>query len=333
MNCELSNLTSLPASLHFYKLPKQEAQIAVIAKATWQLSTGRLAAAESQEPVRSEPLRIQLGKLDIDDGQRRALGDRQDEEVVWLDHDLTPPKPAFDVIVAGYVTPPPGWKRPSIRASVQIGAHTCALDAYVPRYWKIGFFRHSVQPIYSSLRRVPLSYAVSDCENGFPVTAEFGKHQRLPWLVAAGAKPNLRKHAKRAAGFGHWPESAPHRAQYAGTYDEDWQKTRQPDLPLDFDSRYFNTAHPDLQLPAAPASGTTITLKHLSNTPEVRATMPALALEAQSCASDGQYGPRQPMRADTLILEPDLGRYSLIYRTAFSAGNGLRGIRLLPASR
>ena len=38
------------------------------------------------------------------------------------------------------------------------------------------------------------------------------------------------------------------RVSYAGTYDEQYQKERAPDPPLDFSYAFYNGAHPDLQV-------------------------------------------------------------------------------------
>lgn len=51
------------------------------------------------------------------------------------------------------------------------------------------------------------------------------------------------------AGFGPIPGEWLPRRQYAGTYDEQWEKERKPLLPTDFDPKFFNAAHPDLIAP------------------------------------------------------------------------------------
>jgi hypothetical protein len=53
------------------------------------------------------------------------------------------------------------------------------------------------------------------------------------------------------------------RAQYAGTYDESWQRQRAPLLPADFDDRFYNIAPIDQQLDRYPA-GETITLVNMT---------------------------------------------------------------------
>ena len=50
-------------------------------------------------------------------------------------------------------------------------------------------------------------------------------------------------------GFGPICRTWQPRLQLAGTYDEEWQAGRWPNLPEDFDFGYWNCAHPDLQVP------------------------------------------------------------------------------------
>jgi hypothetical protein len=50
----------------------------------------------------------------------------------------------------------------------------------------------------------------------------------------------------KPAGFGFISPNWQPRRSYAGTHDKDWEKNRMPLLPEDFDTRFFNAAHPDL---------------------------------------------------------------------------------------
>jgi hypothetical protein len=50
------------------------------------------------------------------------------------------------------------------------------------------------------------------------------------------------------AGFGPIGRTWQPRLALAGTYDERWQNERAPELPEDFDYRFFNAAPPDQQL-------------------------------------------------------------------------------------
>ncbi|XKM13221.1 DUF2169 domain-containing protein [Orbaceae bacterium ac157xtp] len=50
------------------------------------------------------------------------------------------------------------------------------------------------------------------------------------------------------AGFGHFGRGWQPRIAHAGTFDDQWLAERHPLLPLDFDSRHYNSAHPRLQM-------------------------------------------------------------------------------------
>jgi hypothetical protein len=336
MKCALNNQTPLAAQLLPHRDLAGRPHVLVIAKATWSLRTGRLAPAEQQLGLREQPQQIRLGELDLDDAQRQALGERQDDEVVWLDHELLPPKPAFDVIVAGYVTAPPQFEAAQLDAGqldagIRIGKQTTVLRARVPRVWERGALGYTIKPLAKAVRRVPLTYAVADWSGGFALTATPNAPQGLPWLEDLMSPSQRTRHAPQAVGFGHWPQNAAHRQPHGGTYGDAWQDQRAPDLPLDFNPRFHNSAHPELQLPQAPAPGTTIGLAHLAASPTLNTQMPDLQLAVQATTAAGAMQSVLRMPSDTLVIEPDDLRMSQIWRVLLptpSGSDALRSLRL-----
>jgi hypothetical protein len=299
----------------------------LITKSTWRIDSGRLAPAEQQTGIFLRPQSLCLGDLDLNQTQRQALGRREDEEITWLDHDLTPPKPLFDLLVAGYVVPPENHRKPQIKACVRIGHQQTILEAHVPRYWKPGLVNHSPEPLSKTLYRVPVSYALADWSGGFPLEPEPEQPQLLPWLQRSGVTCHRKQHDKYPAGFGFWPENAEHRKRHSGTYGKAWQWQRMPDLPNDFDDRFYNVAHPELQLLQTPAPGTEIQLTHLSETAQLTIRMPSLELTAQVTTVGGSVLPPVPLKPDTLTIEPNHSRMSLIQRTILKMDSGERAIR------
>jgi hypothetical protein len=303
----------------------------VIVKGCWRMSDGRLAPAEQQVSLYTQPLRYRLGDLELDAAQQKTMGKRLDDEIVWLDHDLSPPKPAFDVLVAGYVTAPPEYRHGDVDASVRIGRKTIAVRAHVPRYWRRGWFGYRATPLAPVVRRVPLTYAVADWPEGFPLVAQDDAPAWLPWIESPKHASRRGKHARTPAGLGFWPENAAHRLPHAGTYDAVWQQEIAPDLPRDFDPQFYNVAHPDAQLPSAPAPGTPIRLVHLAEQPVIECVFPALDLCVQATTAAGEMQAPEALRPDTLILEPDHNRLSVIWRLLLPAGrerSTLRSVRL-----
>jgi hypothetical protein len=329
MRCKMINQTPLPVHLHPHTDTTGRGLTLVITKATWQIDSARLAPPEKQVGIFNQPQRHCLGDFDLDPAQRAALGKREQEKVVWLDHDLAPPKSRFDLMVAGYVTPPVDHLGLKIRAAIQVGSRQAQVEAHVPRYWLSGLTRHTPEPVGKRLHRTPMSYAFADWPGGFSLEAEPDHPQQLPWLQRPGTLPHRKRHDKAPAGFGYWPENASHRQCHSGTYDEAWARDRKPGLPKDFDERFFNAAHPDLQWPQAPLPGTQIRLVHLAETPALTLRMPALDLAAQATTADGTLLPPVKLKPDTLTIEPDQQRMSLVQRTALPDGQGSQALSLI----
>jgi hypothetical protein len=331
MSCKMINQTPLPAHLHPHTDNAGRRLTLVISKATWYIHSGRLAQPEKQIGIYKQPQHHCLGDFDLDAAQRAALGKREQEKVIWLDHDLAPPKPRFDLMVAGYVTPPEGYRGLSIQATIQVKSRQAQVETHVPRFWLSGLIGYTAEPAGKRLHRTPMSYALADWSGGFPLEAEGNHPQQLPWLQHPGVGAHRKRHDKHPAGFGYWPENARHRQCHSGTFDEAWARDRKPGLPEDFDERFFNAAHPDLQWLHPLSPGTEIRLVHLAETAELTLRMPALELAAQATIADGTQLPPATLKPDTLIIEPDQQRMSLVQRTALTQGQGahtLSSIRL-----
>jgi hypothetical protein len=107
------------------------------------------------------------------------------------------------------------------------------------------------------------------------------------------------------------------RSGYAGTYDKKWQDEVFPFLPGDFDDRYFNAAPEDQQLPEL-VGGEQVVLANLTHpalTPSGRIEfhLPALALNVTLTPQKGS-AERIAARVDTLVIEPEKQRYTILWR-------------------
>jgi hypothetical protein len=104
------------------------------------------------------------------------------------------------------------------------------------------------------------------------------------------------------------------RIQYAGTYDQNWIDNIFPFLPSDFDDRAYQCAPPDQQMDHL-RGGEEVVLVNL--TPQGHTTFRLPTVEVPVTFYKANYG-EQEVHADgdTLILEPDLGRFSMVWRAA-----------------
>ncbi|MDQ1835220.1 DUF2169 domain-containing protein [Massilia scottii] len=330
MSIKLNNQTPLSAVAIKHRDHLLRSHVLVIAKATWRLSTGRLAPAEHQVGLHRRQCSVCLGDLDLDPVQLKALRPRLAEEIVWLDHELSPPKPMFDVIVAGYATAPLGHPHAFIDAAVRIGTHVASIRAHAPRFWHRRWLGYRAEAMAETVGRVPISYALADWASGFPIKTSSDPAELpalLPWIEFLHSSSERGRHTRVPAGLGFWPENAAHRSIHAGTYDDAWQKKRAPDLPADFNPRFYNCAHKELQLAQAPPDGTPIRLVHLAEQAIIDCAFPALTLCAQGRTAAGEIRSAQSMKPDTLVIEPDQDRMSLVYRVLLPDGEQAEAVR------
>ena len=120
--------------------------------------------------------------------------------------------------------------------------------------------------------------------------------------------------ATTVVGFGAVSPGWAPRAQYAGTYDERWQKTRAPYLPTDFNSSFFHAAPPECVFPQPLRGGEPVTLLNLSQLGREQFSIPRCDLGV-TVTVEGE-GNRPPLQLETVLLEPTIGRMCLSWRTA-----------------
>jgi len=113
------------------------------------------------------------------------------------------------------------------------------------------------------------------------------------------------------------------RKSYAGTYDEDWQKHRMPYLPKDFDPQFFQLASPDLVVPGYLKGGEEVQIIGAAPSGQLRFRLPQYQLQV-TYQLDNKNHVRSP-NLDTVIIEPDESRVSLLWRTVLPCDKkGLR---------
>ena len=134
--------------------------------------------------------------------------------------------------------------------------------------------------------------------------------------IKGGPAPNLLDPAdpERPASYGFVAPSWEPRRNYAGTYDEAWERGRAPYLPADFDPRFFNAAHPDLITEGYLQGGEPVTLDNLSPRGPLRFALPRCAFEIVVTLDRDEHIP--PLNLETVLFEPDDDRMSMLWRAA-----------------
>jgi hypothetical protein len=122
------------------------------------------------------------------------------------------------------------------------------------------------------------------------------------------------KHRPAPAGFApiaaHWEP----RRSYAGTYNEAWTSNRSPYLPDDFDARFLQIAPIGLSAAGELRGDEPVELHGVSPTGPIRLRLPGARLRIVYRV-DGSAQDR-PAMLDTVIIEPDEQRLSLVWRAS-----------------
>lgn len=124
------------------------------------------------------------------------------------------------------------------------------------------------------------------------------------------------------AGFGfispHWQS----RASFAGTYDDNWDKTKKPLLPTDFDRRFFNAASPGLITPGYLKGNESVLITNVSPTGNISFNLPGVV--PPTCAVELQGNKKQVLQTqlDTVIINTDENLVFLLWRAYMVVRNG-----------
>ena len=224
----------------------------VVLKATYTITEdSKLELAKKQEPIRP---------VDEFYGEPGQSSIRYEAE-------LGPAKPATDVVLVGSAVAPEPGRTTEMGVSLRVGPLLKRVWVFGERRWKKSLLGLSIsRPL--PFDRIPLTYenAYGGKDTSTKDPKHHGQEPRNPVGRGYRAKksqldfadtllPNiedpdhlLRRPGQEAApqGFGFIGRDWQPRVKYAGTYDQKWMEERMPLLPLDFDERFHNAAHPDL---------------------------------------------------------------------------------------
>jgi len=122
------------------------------------------------------------------------------------------------------------------------------------------------------------------------------------------------KQRPQPAGFGpisgHWSP----RVKLAGTYDVNWEKTRQPLLAEDFNERYYQSAPQDQQVSGHLKGGELVQLLNLTPGGRLEFHLPRFFL-AFTTHFDGGASEDHRAVLHTVILKPDAPRMVIVWHT------------------
>ena len=125
-------------------------------------------------------------------------------------------------------------------------------------------------------------------------------------------------------GFAPIPPFWRQRQQYTGTCDDAWLENRHPLLPVDFDFRFWQYAHPDLQTDTYLKGGESFELRNLIYGHEsFKGELPNINLGMRIKRANGSYDVgTMTLDGVHFDMRPEQGTVSLTWRTAFPWEDG-----------
>jgi len=268
--------------------------------------------------------------------------------------EVGPPKNGTDVVLVGHAYAP-GGSAEVVEAGLQAGPVSKTVYVYGDRRWQrlLGTARPSSPEPFD---KMPLVYerafggadlSHSDpsrhsCEERNPVGRGYSARGGAARGGAARGGgdsdealllPNIEDPANlisrvddrpAPAGFGfiarHWEP----RKSLAGTYDDEWKNNRNPLLPVDFDERYYRSAHPELCVAGYLKGGEQVRLKNVSAEGEESFALPGVSFELKAYLQGEEAFLEALM--DTVLIEPDLRRVSVIWKATLKCPGRLKSL-------
>lgn len=126
---------------------------------------------------------------------------------------------------------------------------------------------------------------------------------------------------------GPMPGFVPERARFAGTYDAAWRRDVEPNIPHDFDLRYWNTAPMDQRPPTYLRSGDRIDLIGFTPEGHLSLALPDVNAFLVRDFADGSTA-SVAMALDTVAIDLDRARLTLRYHQIVRYENTIEQIRV-----
>jgi hypothetical protein len=241
-------------------------------------------------------------------------------------------KPRCDVLIDATAYAPGGTPQPRVLVSARVGTMAKTFVVTGPRHWRQGLLLTSASdplPFVTGQISYDRAYGGTDIGDGSqtpkyyasnPVGRGYRPHRHqldgteMPSTEEQQTPVSDPDGAYRPMSFGPIGRAWSPRIAFAGTYDDDWRDRRAPFWPLDFDDRYFQAAPPDQQIPH-PIGGEVVALQNLTPDGFVSFALPTLSMPVRFVPHNGRAQVEKAV-VDTIVIQPDLGRFTMTCRAS-----------------
>ena len=317
----LLNATKMQAGYTMGMEPDGRESIVVVVKGTFKIpeNGGRPELADEQVPL------IEADEYTGEPGLSAPI----------YESDYARYKPKCDVILNGSAYAPNGVPVKKVRVSLTVGSMAKSFNVVGNRFWhkRFGFIRIS-GPAPFSVMRISYDTAFGGADHthektakhkalmqnpigvGFHINhkAEFIHGKPLPNTEEIGKSIKSPTGDYRPMSLGPVGRGWEPRYKLAGTYDQNWVDNVFPFLPSDFDDAHFQSAPEDQQIEYL-QGGETVSLGNLTPRGQARFEIPRVKVPVVFFLRKGEPY-RTDAVADTLIIEPDAGRFMISWRTS-----------------
>jgi len=309
---QLHNSTPFAASMALFPDEKAVDTLYLMVRATFNIGAQWTLAEEQLPPLESDEYWGEPGESSVKYGSDYHLGKR-----------------CSDIIMLGDAHAPDGKEVSELDVSLSIGQTKKYIRIFGDREWQDGRIS-TAQPFTT----MPLIYekafggahiiddVIATADERNPVGCGFSGERKVEEMDGE-LLPNLEDPSDLITQFDQQPLPAcfgavashwSSRSQYAGTYDELWQTSRAPYLPLDFDKRFFNAAHPDLIYPGFLKGGEPVSITHMHPAGTINFELPYIKLSAEASVA-GEVR-RPAFNLETLVIEPNQLKLGMVWRAA-----------------
>jgi hypothetical protein len=265
-----------------------------------------------------------------------TLYDQKEGGGVRYETDLLPFKPRTDVILDAAAHAPKGRPAQAVPVSVTVGPVQKHLTVFGKRLWNHSsvlsrrrYVITEAQPFLTQPIRYRDAFGGLDettgeyCEynlsgKGFYSVKTKANLAGKPLPLIEDPRQPIKNPADRPpiAGLGFYHRAWLPRARYAGTFDKAWRAERSPKMPADFNYRFYNGAHPDLQVKGFLAGNEPVELNNLTPEGHMRFALPGITPVCRVLRARQKEEQNITMHLDTVFIEPGRYRFCLVWRGA-----------------
>ena len=286
------------------------------------------------------------GTYDIDGSGATRLADKQVEvfltpqfsgepgkSSLLYDADLPRTKLTTDVILNGSAYAPHGLPAVTVDVSMRVGGLVKSLHIVGDRVWAATAIGPWLSWPPKTFNKMPIVYERAyggedlrsknkawDRRNpvgtGFATNRSHLTGKQAPNIYPIGSAAFTFGQKPPPAGFGAISTYWSPRVELAGTYDSEWEASRAPLVPEDFNDRFYQCAPADQQSAQFLKGGEEVELRNLSSGGYLAFTLPRVVLGFETDFGDEIVNHRANLH--TVVLEPDVSRVIMVWHSALA---------------